>query len=222
MNYVAHAMGSIEDPYRLAGTAVPDWIRVSDRRSRLHTARLLADATDSHEAALASGIRRHFDDDRWFHRTSAFQELSADFTRRIAALEPENRHMRAFFLGHVLVELLLDAALIERDPDVLPRYYDSLAQVDPEVIGRVAGGWTEPSAERVARFAERFRQERFLFDYLDDRKLMHRLAQISRRVRLARLPDGIERLLPNARERVRGSADALMTQGGNAGRAVRF
>ena len=212
MNYVAHAMGSIGDPYRLAGTAVPDWIRVSDRRSRVQTARLRADATDPREAALASGIQRHVDDDRWFHQTAAFQDLSDELTKRIAALEPENRQMRAFFLGHVLLELLLDAVLIERDPGVLPRYYESLAQVDLTVIGRVAGGWTAPSAERLALFAERFCQERFLFDYLNDQRLLHRLTQVSRRVRLARLPDGMERMLPDARELVRSAADALMTQ----------
>lgn len=220
MNYVAHAVGSIEDPYRLAGTAFPDWLRVSDRRSRVQAARLGAEATDPREAALASGIQRHFDDDRWFHRTPAFEELSDELTKRIAALEPENRHMRAFFLGHVLLELLLDAALIERDPGMLSRYYESLAQVDLEMIRRKAGGWTEPSAERVASFAERFRAERFLFDYLDDQKLLHRLTQISRRVRLARLPEGIAQLLPNARESVRCAADALMTRGGGRERAV--
>ncbi|MDA1184348.1 MAG: hypothetical protein O2930_06860 [Acidobacteria bacterium] len=213
MNYVAHAMGSVEDPYWLAGTAVPDWIRVSDHRSRVQIARLRFDSTDPREAALASGVQRHFDDDRWFHRTSAFHDVSDELTMRIAALEPENRHMRAFFLGHVLLELLLDAALIERDPAMLPRYYASLAQVDVEMIGRVAGGWTEPSAERLVLFAERFRHERFLFDYLDDRTLLHRLTQISRRVRLTRLPDGMERLLPGARALVRGAADALMTRG---------
>ena len=134
--------------------------------------------------------------------------LSDELTTRIAVLEP------------LAPGTLLDAALVERDPEVLPRYYESLAQVDPDVIGRVAGGWTEPSAERLALFAERFRQERFLFDYLDDQKLPHRLTQISRRVRLARLPDGMERVLPNARELVRGAADALMTREGDAGRAV--
>jgi len=216
MNYVAHAIGLIEDPYQLAGTALPDWIRVSDRRSRVHTARLRANATDAREASLASGIQRHFDDDRWFHQTAAFHELSDTLTKHIAALEPENRHMRAFFLGHVLLELLLDAALIERDHEVLPRYYESLARVDLNVIGRVAGASTEPSAERVALFAERFRQERFLFDYLDDQKLLYRLTQVSRRVRLTRLPDGMEGLLPDARKLVRGAADALMTPGGNA------
>ena len=221
MNYVAHAIGSIGIPYQLAGTAVPDWLRVSDRKCRLRTALLGADATDQREAALASGIQRHFDDDEWFHRTAAFRRLSGELTKRIGALEPGNRHMRAFFLGHVLLELLLDAVLIERDPEVLSRYYESLAQVDLEIIGRVAGGWTEPSAERLALFAERFGRERFLFDYLDDQKLLHRLTQISRRVRLARLPRGIERLLPSARDLVRGAADALMTPEGDAALGVR-
>ena len=92
-------MGSLGDPYRLAGTAVPDWIRVSDRRSRLKTARLRADATDQREAALASGIQRHFDDDRWFHQTSAFQELSDELTTRIAVLEPETATCVRSFSG---------------------------------------------------------------------------------------------------------------------------
>ena len=32
MNYFAHGVRFLEDPYFLAGTAVPDWLSVVDRR----------------------------------------------------------------------------------------------------------------------------------------------------------------------------------------------
>lgn len=212
MNYFAHAIGSLGDPYELAGTALPDWIRVSDRKSRVRTEQLPQDARDPFEASLAAGIRRHFDDDRWFHQTPAFHEGSRDLTQRIAALEPDNRHMRAFFLGHVLLELLLDACLIERDPAVLTRYYETLRAVDAEEMDRVVAGWAVPAPQRLGQFVDTFRRERFLFDYLDNQKLLPRLSQVARRAGLERLPDGLASVLPDARELVRDATDALMTR----------
>ena len=34
MNYFAHGYAFLDDPYFLAGTAVPDWLSVIDRRMR--------------------------------------------------------------------------------------------------------------------------------------------------------------------------------------------
>jgi len=192
MNYFAHAIGSLGDPYELAGTALPDWIRVSDRKSRVRTEQLPQDARDPLEASLAAGIRRHFEDDRWFHQTPVFHKVSRDLTQRIAALEPDNRHMRAFFLGHVLLELLLDACLIERDPALLTRYYETLREVDAGEIGRIVAGWTVPAPERLGRFLGIFLRERFLFDYLDNQNLLHRLSQVARRAGGPRWKNGGE------------------------------
>jgi hypothetical protein len=35
MNYLAHALPFLDDPYFVAGTAVPDWLMVADRRVRM-------------------------------------------------------------------------------------------------------------------------------------------------------------------------------------------
>ena len=51
----------------------------------------------------------------------------------------------------------------------------------------------------LAAFIELFRRERILWDYLEDGKLMVRLNQIMRRVRLERLPDDFAAVLPAAR-----------------------
>ena len=92
-------------------------------------------------AALARGIARHHADDAWFHTTAAFAELSWRFTARLRDVLAPDEGMRPSFLGHILVEILLDAALIARDPERLERYYEALAAIDPGWSRRRSTGW---------------------------------------------------------------------------------
>src|SRR5262245_45831404 len=82
MNYFAHGRALINDPYFLAGTAVPDWLGVVDRRVRVRSA--LAEphlaSDDPRLARVAAGIVQHCRDDAWFHATRAFTELSLALT----------------------------------------------------------------------------------------------------------------------------------------------
>src|SRR6266446_6803595 len=136
MNYFAHGRDFVADPYFLAGTAVPDWLSVVDRkvRARRQRAAPLAEDSDSRVAAVARGIVRHHADDAWFHETRAFGELCWRFTADVRdALAPDDS-LRPSFLGHILVELLLDDALIRRDPQRLERYYLAMEGVDSAVV----------------------------------------------------------------------------------------
>ena len=108
MNYFAHGLQFVQEPYLLAGTAVPDWLNVVDRRVRVRSKAALpfVDDPDDRTAAVARGVVRHHEDDAWFHRTRAFAELSWNFTVVIHdALSPDPG-LRPSFLGHILVELL--------------------------------------------------------------------------------------------------------------------
>ena len=40
MNYFAHGLRFLNRPYFLAGTAVPDWLSVADRATRMHSKRV--------------------------------------------------------------------------------------------------------------------------------------------------------------------------------------
>ena len=204
MNYFAHGRDAIDDPYFLAGTAVPDWLGVVDRRMRVRSkaARPFIKDDDPHVAALARGIVRHHRDDDRFHQTASFAELSWQFTTTVRDVLPRDDGLRPSFLGHILVELLLDAELILEDPDRLDAYYRVLDSLDPVVIqdgvNRMAGRPTE----RLASFIPRFSAERFLYDYVEDAKLLSRLNQVMRRVRLPLLPGQFCRILPEARRQV--------------------
>ena len=110
--------------------------------------------------------------------------------------------LRPFLLGHLLVELLLDAALVADDPGRLTAYYAALDEVDARRVEAAVNRMAPRSTERLAIFIELFRRERILWDYREDGKLMVRLNQIMRRVRLELLPDELASVLPAARKLV--------------------
>ena len=202
MNYFAHGRDSIDDPYFLTGTAVPDWLSVVDRgmRAKSKSAKLYLDHEDKRVSALAAGIVRHHHDDRWFHRTRAFAELSLQFTERVRDVLPGDDGFRPSFLGHILVELLLDAELIAEDPDRLDAYYAAFDQIDVQFVANTINSMATRQSDRLVGLIPLFCSERFLYDYVQDEKLLWRLNHVMRRVKLPRLPDQFLDILPNARQ----------------------
>src|SRR6478672_2111985 len=134
MNYLAHGWRFASEPYVLAGTAAPDWLSVIDRKIRLRsrTAAEFIDDADDVLSAVARGVVQHHADDAWFHATLAFNELSLAFAVEIRDALPGDEGFRPSFLGHILVELLLDAALAEENPARLDAYYVALTALDAE------------------------------------------------------------------------------------------
>ncbi len=190
MNYFAHGRHFIDDPYFLAGTAVPDWVRVSDRgvRVRREQAQRFVDAEDPRVGRVAAGIVQHHRDDAWFHATRAFAELSLALCGMLRQRLPADEGFRPHFVGHILVELLLDAALIAEEPQRIAAYYAAIESLDPVAVERAVNQISPRPAQRLGQMIPLFSRERFLFDYADDGKLLIRLNQVMRRVRLPLLP----------------------------------
>ncbi len=211
MNYLAHAYRFLDRPLFVAGTALPDWMNVLDRKNkpRRHLAEpLLADA-DPDVGELAAGVVQHHDDDRCFHGQAAFVELSTKFALELRQQLPTSGGHQAGFLGHILVELLLDAALIDSKPNLLARYYELLDQLDVHRVQTSANRILRSSEARLVVLIPRFVQERFLSDYITDSGLQYRVAGVMRRVGLPPLPD-LTAWLPSARQRVYQSVDQLL------------
>lgn len=213
MNYFAHGYQYLDRPYFLAGTAVPDWLSVVDRRVRVrsrHAQEFLASDNPT-VATLAQGIVQHHTDDAWFHETRAFAELSMQLSRLVREQLPQDDGMRPSFLGHILVELLLDAELIAENPSRLEAYYVAVDALDPQLIERAVGEMAPRGPVDLARWIPRFSAEQFLWDYLEDAKLCFRLNQVMHRVRLPALPEQFSDLLPEARRLVRQRKTELLT-----------
>jgi len=212
MNYLAHGFRFTDEPYFLAGTAAPDWLSVIDRKMRLRSKRAaeFVDDADARLAAMARGIVQHHHDDAWFHLTAAFSELSLAFAVEIRQALPGDEGFRPSFLGHILVELLLDAILAEEEPQRLDNYYRALDELDPDTIQAVMNILATRTSDRVATLLVRFRQERFLYDYAADERLLVRLNHVMRRVGLPLLPPELTQLFPTMRRRVRERREDLL------------
>lgn len=212
MNYYAHARPFLDNPYFAAGTAVPDWLSVLDRKMRVTSkaAKTLASHADGRVASLAAGIVQHHHDDGWFHQTRAFAELSLQLTAAVRQVLPQDDGFRPSFLGHILVEILLDAALIAAAPDQLDAYYQALNRIDPQLVGDVINQLATRPSGLWAVFIPRFCAERFLYDYLEDAKLLARLNRVMRRVQLQPLPDEFLAILPAARQAVGRRQEELL------------
>ncbi len=212
MNYLAHALPFLDEPYFAAGTGIPDWLTVVDRRVRVRGKQVqsfLKDA-DPVTAAVAGGILQHLSDDARFHATQAFAELSLELAARARDTLAVDSGLQPSFLGHLLVEVLLDATLAAEDTGRLGAYYEALESVDGRLVERAVNRMATRSTDRLAVMISRFCRERILWDYLEDGKLMVRLNQVMRRVKLAQLPDHFRDLLPEARRLVQRRKSDLL------------
>jgi hypothetical protein len=213
MNYFAHGRDLIGQPCRLAGASLPDWLNVVDRRVRVRRRQALLFVDDSNPLTreLARGVVQHHDDDQWFHATAAFAQSCAELTVMVREAIPGDSTVRVGFLGHILVEMLLDASLIEAHPERLNRYYETMAQVDPEQIRSCAEQLAGRPIPGLPRWIVRFRELQFLRDYACDSRLVLRLNQIMHRVGLVELPAGVTNMLPAARQLVRNRVADLLS-----------
>jgi hypothetical protein len=213
MNYLAHGFPYVDDPYFLAGTAIPDWLGVVNRRMRVRSKQVapFVNHGDPRVAALAGGILQHHADDRWFHQTRAFAELNLQLTVAVRDVLSQEEGFRPSFLGHILVEILLDATLIVDDPSRLDDYYAALEQIEAGYVAQVVNEELATcESPLLAGFIAKFCSVRFLYDYVQDEKLLFRLNQVMGRVKLPPLPDALLEILPPARRDVRRRRDELL------------
>lgn len=221
MNYFAHGIRYIDRPYFLAGTAIPDWLNVADRSVRMRS-RLVepfaqaeqlgpdGEPLEAEQREIAAGVLQHLDDDRWFHATPVFSLVTARLGRMFRELLGPDDGFRPGFLGHIVMELLLDAALIERHPGLLDRYYEALDVIDADLVQSTVNRMARNSTDRLATMIPMFVEVQFLRDYAADDRLLHRLNQVMRRIKLQSLPDQTERVLREGRQLVAQHAGQLL------------
>ncbi len=165
---------------------------------------------------MARGVVQHHHDDNWFHQTECFVMLSTKFAVELRGGPDspfqgrlEGSHQAAF-LGHIVVELLLDSVLVEAVPERLDAYYNALSQLNPEAVQEAANRLLSKPVDRLSWLVPKFIAERFLADYADDASLWRRLNHVMRRVGLEPLPQAVIPWLATARTRVRQQAEQLL------------
>ena len=180
-------------------------VRATPDRADAH----LGDA-DPRRAALARGVRRHFDDDARFHTSASFAAASAEVAALLRPLREREPTLRPSFVAHVLVEVVLDAELFGRDPARADRYYALLATLDADAMVPLCAPLATQHPAELSVLVRRFLDARFVADYADDRKLARRLDQVFRRTRQPLLADVLPAAMPPIRAAVARRVDDLL------------
>lgn len=212
MNYFAHGMRFVDRPYFLAGTALPDLLSVVDRRVRLRMKNVLPFTQDesSVQSEIASGVKQHLDDDHWFHSTQGFLEVSTDLSLMFRTLFANDEYARVGFLGHIVTELLLDGVLIRQNPTLIDQYYEAFNQIDPLEIELATNQMATRKTDRLKLWLVQFHNEGFLRDYLVPQRMLVRLNQVMKRVKLQALPEETISILETGREIVENRISDLL------------
>lgn len=213
MNFLSHALPYFDDPLMAVSTGIPDWLSVVDRkiRARGKVAAGHAESEDPDLRRVAAGILRHIEDDRWFHGTQAFVETNMQFAIELRDLLPGDAGFRPTFVGHILIEMLLDGMWVRDDRTTAEAYYDAIHAAPPSTIQRCVNQITGKPTDMLVVVIERFVEVQFLYDYLDHDKLLFRLNQVMNRVGLSPLPPAVGDWLPRAHDLVESRRRELLT-----------
>lgn len=210
MNFLCHALPTMNQsppfdvPVQAICTGMPDFLSVIDRRirARSRAAEQHLAASDPVMRGVATGISNHIADDRWFHGGETFALMNLEFAVQLRDLLPGDAGFRPSFVGHILIEMLLDANYVIAQRHWVDRYYDLFDVAPLRQIESCVNQITGKPSDRIAETLRRFAETRFLYDYADDAKLLMRLNQVMARVGLEKLPAAVQAWLPQARASV--------------------
>jgi len=214
MNCFTHALPYVDDAWKAAGCCIPDWLSAVDRkcRAREKKAKPFIDHEDPIVAAVTQGIVNHHQDDYWFHTNQTFQQMNIKFAVELREILDGERGMRTGFLGHVLIELFLDAWLHDKFPGKMQFYYEQLETIDPKKIEEVVNLFATKRTDKLAPEIERVRKDRYLFDYTDDSKTLYRINRVLKKIGLEPIDDRILDWMQDARKRVYARVPDLLDQ----------
>jgi len=190
MNLVAHFYldRDLVNSYFTVGAATPDLLSIynSSLRIKARHLRLLSEEDlGKITPPFLDGLNRHFFADGIFHTSPTFHASTKRISTMLEEYFPDLEVKRKFFVGHILLELLLDKVLINLNPGILESYYGHFEALQPfRDIQRsieIAVGHPVPNYET---YLTKFLRKKWLYAYADAEHIAWILKRILRRVRI--------------------------------------
>ncbi|MDX2249937.1 MAG: hypothetical protein SF052_24345 [Bacteroidia bacterium] len=183
MNFISHFYldRKVNNSLFFAGVSTPDLVSVFDRNVRLKESRMpliMENVATEGEISFYNGVMRHFEADRIFHTSTFFLTETHTLSRLIEKTFNEGQYRRAFFVAHVLFELLLDKILIQNDDTLVPEFYNHLQAYPVEEIVRLTEWVTHTSMPSYDGFLKKFIRKKYLYNYVDPMQVCYILRRI--------------------------------------------
>jgi len=214
MNCFAHALPFFDRPYFAVGTCIPDWLTACDRKCRARKKKAAAwlDDPDPILAAVAAGVVQHHEDDYWFHGSAIFTRVNLELAVEYREQFGNSQAMRANLIGHIVIEMFLDAFLESKFPGSMEQMYGWISELDPEKVQDCINHFASQPTTQLAGEIERFQSERYLFDYQNDKGVRYRMNNVLGRLNLELMPEQSIAWLGEKRQQVYQHAALLLAQ----------
>lgn len=132
-------------------------------------------------AYISDGWRRHEEVDRLFHSSDYFITHTHALRKEIEDIVMD-LPVRASFLAHISLELLLDHLLITQEELSVDRLYEHLNKVDRNMLNSYLQNFQLINIERFNTFYDKFVASRYIKDYEKVSNLPYALFNICKRV----------------------------------------
>jgi len=128
MNFLSHFYldQHVDDSLYIVGIATPDLLSIFDSNVRLKERKLpipMENSATPEQLSIYNGALRHFHVDRIFHSSDFFHKETQLISRLLKAEFKDPPIHRGFFIGHILLELVMDRILVQKDINLVHRYY---------------------------------------------------------------------------------------------------
>jgi len=181
MNFLSHFYldRQSSDSLFVSGTCTPDLMSIFSRAVRVkHQSLIIPIGTET----FYQGVLRHYAADKAFHTCDFFLEESHAITLFLREHFTSNQVHRTFFIGHVLVELMIDKVLIAQDETLVSDFYAHLETVTAHKLAESTQYFVDKPLLGYEAFLQRFIQNRYLFHYSKYEYIIFVLKQIVQRV----------------------------------------
>jgi|GEM_PF-1624168 len=190
MNLVAHFYLDRDrvNSYFVVGAATPDLLSIYNSSLRIkarHLKKMDDDQSGRITPPFLAGLQRHFFADGVFHTSPLFQAQTRRISAMLVTYFPDLDIQRKFFVGHILLELMIDKVLIDQHPGILESYYGHFEALQPfrelKKASELALGHELPNYEA---YMTKFLRRQYLYDYANFNHLAWILRRILRRVNI--------------------------------------
>lgn len=178
MNFLSHhTVHAIENPEFNFGLLFPDFLGIISRSYKL---KQFKKDFSKERPSLLLGIAHHELADGIWHESSFFKNKCSLIKSVLASYGFNERPFRPFFMSHVMLEILLDRAIVQASEDHADQMYRSLDAIDTDLIQQISRV-NEATAE-FGKFFASFRSNRYVFSYADNEMFIYALNRLFSRV----------------------------------------
>ena len=183
MNFLSHYyFDQNSDAYTVLGTLLPDLTANAQKEWKLYPQKnpqLFENDTELN--AIFEGWMRHLAVDKHFHNSNFFTTHSQQLSAKLRPIL-QNSPVKAYFLAHISLELLLDGLLLKNNKVSTEAFYSHLAACDVNKIVQFLELNLVEDTQPFTLYFERFCSSAYLNSYQETEKIAYALNRICLRL----------------------------------------